>query len=305
MAILPNFLVIGAAKAGTTSLYYYLKQHPQIYMPLSKEQKEPDFFALEGEPLEYPGPHGIFKLKNPITNLQTYSTLFNPVTTETAIGEASTVYIYSAKACERIHHYLPEVKLIAILRDPVERAYSHYLFWASQGFEPDTDLDFAKAIALETQRIEAGWSHNWHYLARGFYYVQLQRYFDRFDSHQIRIYLYEDLLENPAKLLQDIFRFLGVEDSFQPDIAEIHNKTEVAKNLTLNALLNRPNLIKAIVKSLLPKGLRQNLATTIKQYNKGKPKLSPKIRKQLIAVYREDILKLQDLIGRDLSKWLE
>ncbi|NEP42904.1 MAG: sulfotransferase [Okeania sp. SIO2H7] len=302
---MPNFLLIGAAKAGTSSLFYYLKQHPQIYMPISGYQKEPDFFALEGEKLEYPGPNGIFKMKNRITDIDRYRALFDGVTTEKAIGEASTVYIYSEKAPQRIKHYIPDAKIIAILRDPVERAFSHYLFWASQGFEPDTDYDFAKAIAAENRRIKAGWSHNWHYVQRSFYYRQLQRYYDCFEPEKIKVYLYEDFLVDKTALTQDIFRFLEVEESFVPEANKIHNKTEVPKNKTVNTLLNRPNPFKAIAKQLMPVGIRQKIADILKKKNQGKPKLSPKIRQQLIAVYREDILLLQDLIGKDLSSWLK
>jgi hypothetical protein len=302
---LPNFLIIGAAKAGTSSLYYYLKQHPQIYMPSSRTQKEPDFFALEGEKLEYPGPKGTFKINNRITDIATYRSLFSNVTNEIAIGEASTLYIYSEKAPERIKHYIPNTKLIAILRDPIERAYSHYLYWAGLGFEPDINFDFAKAIAQEKSRIDKGWNASWHYVQRGFYYIQLKRYFNLFDSNQIKVYLYEDLVKDRLSVAQDIFDFLDVNNSFIPNVEKTHNKTEVPKNQTLNALISRPNPIKAILKFLVPTNLRKNIADTIKKQNQGKPKLSPQIRKQLLEVYREDILQLQDLINRDLSNWLE
>ena len=302
---MPNFLLIGAAKAGTSSLYYYLKQHPQIYMPSSRTQKEPDFFALEGEKLEYPGPRGTFKMRDRITDIESYRALFDGATAQTAIGEASTLYIYSKKAPERIQHYIPNAKLIAIIRNPVERAFSHYLYWASQGFEPDTDFDFSKAIQVEPQRIRDGWSHNWHYIQRGFYCVQLERYFNRFDAGQIGVYLYEDLLKDRLAVARDIFRFLGVDDTFVPNISKTHNQTAVPKNRTLNQLLNRPNPIKSVLKTILPTKLRQRIADRLKKRNQGKPELSPKIRRQLIEVYREDILKLQDLIGRDLSNWLE
>ncbi len=302
---MPNFLLIGAAKAGTTSLFYYLKQHPQIYMPISKTQKEPDFFALEGEKLEFPWAKGIFKMKSRITDINSYRALFDGVTTEKAIGEASTLYIYSEKAPQRIKHYIPDAKIIAILRDPVERAFSHYLFWTSQGFEPDTDYDFAKAIKAEPQRIKDGWSASWHYIQRGFYYQQLKRYYEIFDCRQIKVYLYEDLRANQTTLNQDIFRFLEVDDSFVPSFAKNHNRTQVPKNRTVNILLNRPNPLKAIVKQLIPTNIRKKISDSIKAKNQGKPKLSPKIRQQLIAVYREDILQLQDLIGKDLSLWLK
>ncbi|NEQ36351.1 MAG: sulfotransferase [Okeania sp. SIO3I5] len=301
---MPNFLLIGAAKAGTTSLFYYLRQHPQIYMP-SGYQKEPEFFALEGEKLEYSGPNGIYRKKNRITDINSYRSLFDAVTTEKAIGEASTVYIYSKKVPEKIRHYIPDAKIIAILRDPAERAFSHYLFWSSQGFEPHTDYNFAKALEVENKRIQEGWSDNWHYVQRGFYYQQLRRYYEIFTPQQIKVYLYEDLLADKTTLSQDIFRFLEVDDRFVPDFQRSFKQTTVPKNRNLNILLNRPNPLKAIAKQLIPTSIRKKIGDSLKEKNQGKPKLSPKIRQQLIAVYREDILQLQDLIGKDLSSWLK
>ena len=299
---LPNFLLIGAAKSGTSSLYYYLKQHPEVYMPASREQKEPDFFTLEGEDINRIGPYGTHTMTNAITDLDSYQALFDGVTDEKAIGEASTSYIYSEKAPERIHHHIPDAKLIAILRNPVDRAFSHFLFSMSNGREPI--LDFAKTLQAEEERIAKGWSFQWHHKNRGFYFIQLKRYFDRFDRDRIKVYLYEDLRDDPTKLTKDIFQFLEVDDSFLPNVQKKHNPTRVPKNQTVNTLLNRPNPLKAIAKTILPKDFRKNLADRLKQKNLGKPELSAKLRRQLIEDYREDILQLQDLIGRDLSSWL-
>ena len=119
------------------------------------------------------------------------------------------------------------------------------------------------------------------------------------------MYLYEDLRNDPVGLNKDIFEFLGVDKSFDPNVKKRHNPTQVPKNKTVNTLLNRPNPIKDTIKHFLPTGLRKGIADSLKKKNLGKPELSQKIRKQLISEYREDILQLQDLINRDLSKWLE
>lgn len=242
-------------------------------------------------------------MKNAITDLETYQALFDGVTDEIAMGEASTSYLYSEKAPQRIYHYIPDVKLIAILRDPVERAFSHFLFSLSNGREPIRN--FAKTIAREEKRIADNWSFQWHHKRRGFYYLQLKRYFELFDSRQIKVYLYEDLKKDPLGLTQNIFRFLEVDDNFSPNVKKKHNPTKVPKNETLNSLLNRPNLLKTGFNILVPQAIRQPIANYLKQKNLGKPKLSKKIRRQLIEDYREDILKLQDLIERNLSSWLE
>jgi Sulfotransferase family len=296
---LPNFLLLGAAKTGTTSLYQYLKQHPQIYMSPSKE---PRFFAFEGETLDF---RGIGDSKETaITDIQIYLTLFEKVTNETAIGEASTMYLWSPKAPERIHHYIPDARLIAILRDPIERAYSNFLHLIQAGREPLND--FAQAIQAEESRIRDHWWPFWYYKEQGFYYLQLKRYFDRFDQDQIKICLYEDFRDTPIALFRDICRFLGVDDNFIPDVSEkIRVSRPVPKNKLLHTLLTQPNTIKSALKLLLPPGICQRISTNVQNRNLIKQKPSIEIRKQLIKVYQEDIFQLQDLIQRDLSQWLK
>ncbi len=151
---MPNFLIIGAAKAGTTALYSYLKQHPQIYM---SPEKEPHFFAFEGEQPNFGGTAGKQEWLNRtvITDIETYRKQFQKVSREIAIGEASALYLYIPKAVERINHYIPDVKLITILRNPIERAYSAFLFQIRDELEPITD--FAQALEEEKIRINKNW----------------------------------------------------------------------------------------------------------------------------------------------------
>ncbi|WP_204141131.1 sulfotransferase domain-containing protein [Halomicronema sp. CCY15110] len=300
---MPNFLLIGAAKSGTSSLYYYLKQHPDIFMPASRDQKEPDFFTLEGQNQERIGPFGPFLMKSAITDLDTYQQLFADVNGEKAIGEASTSYIYSQTAAQRIHSHVPDAKIVAILRDPAERAYSHFLFSLSNGREPHPN--FEKALKEEQQRIDDGWSFQWHHRRRGFYFEQLERYYATFGASNVYVCLYEDLRSEPQKLLKSIFEFLEVDNSFLPNTNKRHNPTKVPKNQTLNSLLNKPNPLKDSIKHFLPKGVRKKITQPLKDKNLGKPELPKRLRQELIADYHDDILKLQELIDRDLSSWLE
>lgn len=298
---LPNFLIIGAMKSGTTSLYHYLAQHPQIYM---SSVKEPKFFALEGtswdsEPL---GPGGLTKIKG-IREWETYQELFSGVSTETAIGEASPIYLYAPLAAENIRQTLPHVKIVAILRHPVDRAYSHFLHWVQRGLEP-LGADFVKVWNEEDDRIAGDWSPNYHYKHRGFYYNQLKRYYDRFDRDQIRIYLFEDLHQDPITLMQDLFNYLEVDPAFIPQTDQQYNVSQIPQNSQLNQFIDRPNLAKMILKPFIPKAWRDRLKNNLKQKNAIKPKLDPELRHQLTQDYREDILKLQDLIQKDLSLWL-
>lgn len=305
---MPNFLIIGAAKAGTSSLYGYLKQHPQVYM---SPQKEPAFFALEGEILDFRGP-GDEKYNNRlITKIEDYRELFENVTTETAIGEASTDYIYSLKAPGLIRRYIPKVKLIVILRDPVHRAHSQFL---DQVMERHEFLaDFSDALQEEENRILDNWSSSWHYKQRGFYYVQLKRYFDLFDRNQFKIYLYDDYSTDPISVLKDIFCFLNVDENFIPDVSVRKNvstvvapRSKVLHNV-LQYFLVKDNPFETSLKLLLPAKVKIFMRTklaNIKKSNLSRPQVDPGLRKQLIEVYRDDILKCQDLIQRDLSKWL-
>jgi hypothetical protein len=308
---LPDFLVIGAPRAGTTSLWHHLDSHPQVYM---SPVKEPKFFAFEGEEADFRGPppedlSGGTGAPWAITDLEAYRALFGGVTDETAVGEASTLYLYyNEKTAERIRRRVPEAKLIAVLRDPAERAYSHFLFMRSHGREPLAD--FARALDAEEERVRERWWPAFHYTRAGFYHEQLSRYFELFGREQIRIYLYEDLKTDPSGVTRDVFRFLGVDDAFVPDGMSVrHNPSGIPKSSSLYAFLYSGfRRARPFVEPHLPKGLRHRvprLVASLKTRNLDKPRLLPEVRGRLIGEYREDVLRLQDLIGRDLSSWLE
>jgi hypothetical protein len=306
---MPNFLVIGAAKAGTTALYHMLEQHPQIYMSPTKET---NFFALEGDlkaNFQIGGLHGLGR--NSVTTLEDYQALFNDVPDHVkAIGEASPAYLYVPEAPERIKHHLPHAKLIAILRNPVERAYSAFLFKSWQGHEPL--LNFAEALQQEDVRITDKWHWIVHYKNMGFYYRQLSRYFAIFDRSQIMVCFYEDLQNHPQELLQSIYEFIGVDRDWVPDPSTRYLPTGgLPKNQLLHNLITKSlaiaNSIKVVLK-IIPKSWRLWIFYTIndiRRNNSNKQPLPIEIRKQLIAEYHDDILKLQDLVQRDLSAWLE
>jgi len=297
---MPNFLILGAAKAGTTALYHYLQEHPEIYM---SSWKEPGFFAFEGEQLDFCGPEDKNRINQwSVTTIDGYSAMFKDVSNEKAIGEATPLYLYFPKSCERIKHYIPEAKLIAILRNPVERAFSNYVWTISDGVE---SLNFSQALQAEKRRINDNWGPRWRYKAQGFYYAQLKSYFETFDSRQIKIYLYEDFTSEPVALIQDLFRFLDIDDTFIPHMSRKYNVSGTPRNKALHEFLSKSNTIKSIFKPLLPLKFRRNIQANLRHKNLSQPKLEPAIRKQLLGEYREDILKLQNLIQRDLSTWLE
>jgi hypothetical protein len=229
---------------------------------------------------------------------------------EKAVGEASPMYLYVPGTAERIRGYVPEAKMVAILRNPVDRAYSNYLHMVRDQREPLPT--FEEALEAEQQRIEDRWYVSWHYKQMGFYHEQLRRYLDIFEREQFRIYLYENFEEDAIGVLQDIFRFLGVDDSFVPDVSQRYNESGVHKSGLLRSLhtyLLKPGPLKSLLKPLVPTRFRRKavsrVVSGIRERNLVKPPFPPEVRARLVEDYREDILKLQVLLGRDLSNWLK
>jgi hypothetical protein len=292
---LPNFLIIGAAKSGTTAISQFLAQHPQIYM---SSIKEPYYFSLEEAPT-FCGPGDQEAFCTAVTDIESYLQLFHEVSGEIAIGEASTTYLYIPQASKRIFTHIPKVKLIAILRNPVDRAYASFLHQRREGREPV--VEFSKALQLEEKRIQKNWMPLWHYKQCGFYFIQLKRYYDLFNQDQIKVYLYEDFKNDPNGLLKNIFDFLNVDQDFSPDTSIRYNASGIPKSKLLHSLISQKSLMKTALKPLFPKSLRQK----IRMKNLAKPELKPELRSQLQKTYRKDILKLQNLIKRDLGHWLE
>lgn len=299
---LPNFLLIGAAKSGTSALYNYLWQHPEIYM---SGKKEPNFFALEGETVCFNGPGSEIINTKSVTNLEEYKALFAGVRGEKAVGEASVLYLYHPQAAARIRHYIPNVKLIAILRNPIDRAYSSYLHMVRDGREPADS--FTKALDEEPERIRNNWAHSWHYQRLGYYHEQLQRYFALFPRQQIAVFTYDAFSAAPQQLLKQIFQFLEVDPSFEPDVSLRYNISGAPRWKRLQKWLLWPNPVKERMKFLLPAYTRKRLVNKLMTLNvkpAAKPDMSAAERQRLQAIFRDDILKLQTLLDQDLSHWL-
>ncbi len=297
---LPNFLIIGAAKAGTTSLYHYLGQHPEVFM---SPVKEPHFFALEGGRASFrsPGAEAGINRKS-VADPKEYEALFDGARGEKTIGEASTSYLYSPEAPGRMEVLLPEAKFIAVLRDPAERAYSTFLALRLGGREPLED--FSLALEAEQERIESGWEHIWHYKNLGFYHAQLSRYGNALEEGRLRVYLYEDLSADPRGVMREAYSFLGVDDSFVPDTSQRHNMSGVSKNGFLVSLVREKHPVKTALKPLVPARVRRRLVSGVQKRVLSRPPFPPEVRQELVEAYREDVLELQEMLGRDLSAWL-
>ena len=193
---LPDFLVIGAARAGTTALHSYLRQCPDIFMPRTKE---PNFFAFEGQTLTCRGP-GADDINNSLTRLADYRGLFATAPAGAITGEASPLYLYADQAATRIRHHIPDARLAVVLRNPVEQAFSHFLYATKQSIEPLAD--FTAALAAEDERLASGWQPLFGYSRFPRYADQLARYLALFPRDQILIRLYEDFQTDPAQLIR-------------------------------------------------------------------------------------------------------
>lgn len=291
-------MIIGAAKSGTTALYHYLRQHPQVYMC---PRKETNFFAYGQQNVRFTGPRDANDSDFIITTLERYEEQFAAVSDELAVGEASPWYLYSDQAAANIARRIPDAKLIAVLRDPADRAFSSYLHVLKDGREP---LSFREGLLAEEDRISRGWEPIWHYRHVGLYAAQVERFLDVFGRDRIRFYLYEDLLKDPHGLLADVFRFLEVDSGFSADISVRPNTSGVPKSRVLGRLLLQPNYLKTTIKPLIPPRLRYELSQRVNQRLLEKPPLDEETRKELSVGYKKDILNLQDLLGRDLFAWL-
>lgn len=311
----PNFFVVGAGKAGTTSLYSYLQQHPEIYL---SPVKEPCYFASELR-AEYMSRDFALHVKRQtrelprylddnrpvkpfgwvVSDWDDYLRLFQKVTCEKAIGEATASYLWSETSAANIQARIPGARIVMILRDPAERAFSQYMHHLAEGLTRYTFREQVEKCANSSSR-EVSILHP--FLEVGLYHQQVKRYLDRFPRENIRIYWYEDDWRQPARMLADLFAFLEVDPAFSPDTSRKSLEQRSPRAPAMNYLLKKSNIWPS-VKGLMPPALRIKLKAMA--FRSGRPmRMDPRDRQYLIEYYRKDILALSALLGRDLSRWL-
>jgi len=291
-ATLPNFFIIGAPKCGTTSLYRYLEQHPQVFFPLNKE---PKFFC---DDILYAEGLAVYAQRH-----------YHDARGHAAIGDASPHYLYYDKAARRIRDDLPDTnhRFLVILRDPVARAYSHYWNMVYEGFET---LPFEQALAEEPQRIRSQDFAtraviNAHYVSCGLYAQQLQRWLDVFDESRFLILFQDELVNQPQQLMERVFDFLGL-SSVTVDTNTMHNPSGLARSVGLQRWLRRPSRLRQLVKPFTPYSLRFRVATQLAKLNKqtvSYPPLDEKTAARLRERFAPDIEQLKRITGQDLSSW--
>ena len=291
--MLPNFIIIGAAKAGTTALYWYLADHPDVFMsPI----KETNFLAYgldaRGQLLYGDPEHHQF----PVKSLPAYEALFEDAGGASAIGEASPIYLESLQTAARIRELLPAARIVCGLRHPVDRAYSDYLMYLrSRGRRLDPDRDLSAAAAWTRP------DSHWMRISR--YHEQLSRYYDAFAREQIHVFLFDDLKRSPLQLVQDVYRFLRVDANVVPDFATPHNVGGMPASRVLEGLLTS-RAVKAMVQPWIPRPAANWVRRLRTRNLRQAPSLPTQLRQELTDYFRRDITQTSELIGRSLEHWL-
>jgi hypothetical protein len=293
---LPNFIIAGTARCGTTSLYYYLKQHPEVCFP---ETKEPKYFSSVSLQFPHEGPGDRSVDRKVVRSFDEYQSLFSRCAGSTMIGEASSDYLYYAnKTAPAIRKSLGDIHIILIIRDPAERAFSAY---ANMLRDSRETLSFRESLEAEEGRLAANWDWMWAYKTGGLYYEQVKTFMDNFS--RVKVLLYDDLRDDPFRLLENVFTFLNVDQAFKPDITIKYSQSGKPANPLVGRFLRRSTRASAMIRNtisrLLPRSVQEFLASKLLR----KVESSPEDLAFLKNYFRPDIEKLERLLQADLSQW--
>ncbi len=250
--IKPTFFIVGTPKSGTTSLFKYLEEHPQVFVP---SIKEPHFFA-------FPEVKNTYYKTKIINNKPDYLKLYKQAKSFKAAGDFSTSYLKNSKTAQRIYDFNPQAKIIIVLRNPVERAISHYLM--------DYNLGYVKAPLKEiiTYPKKHALFYN-QYISLGEYEAQIQKYTQVFPKEQILIFSSNQFFNNTQKVLQNVFQFLEIKEDISINLGQKHNQYNVPKYSFVQKLTQSSTLIK--LKNLVPEFVLQPLKSVLVDNNKPKP----------------------------------
>lgn len=308
---IPNLFIVGAAKAGTTSLYHYLKEHPNVYFSPVKEPHHfssdiiVDEFCTAYRKNTYLDADGYFA-NQPLEDVQTlfvrnhkqYLSLFDACEQQQIIGECSTSYLYSNVAAKRLFDFNPKAKIVIILRNPISRAYSHYQMALRYGH---TKLSFRKALEKDMHHSDKGWGKSELFLELSQYAAQVQRYFDVFPSAQIKVLLLDDLKNDGQAVMDELYEFLEI-SSIAVDAETRFNEAVLPKFKGLNSFIARTGIREAI-KKVFSDSVTGKLKNVFYQHG-NLPKLSADDKRLLVTLLKDDVDELSVLLKRDLSFWL-
>ncbi|MEO1099860.1 MAG: sulfotransferase domain-containing protein [Bacteroidota bacterium] len=305
MATLPDFLIIGAGKSGTTSLDFYLKQHPQVFMP---ELKEPNFFAYEAHSVsDFNDQETIKHYQQSITVFDEYKNLFIGAQAGQVLGEVSNTTMYMPHAIESIQKYLKNPKIIAILRNPAERLVSRFMHLERVNKVPKTTLE-------DVFNKESIWWKRADLVNEGMYYKHLSKFYSSFNNNNIHVILYQDLKQDVKKVLHEICEFLEIDTSYQFDTSVVYNKSGKVKNKAIQNLIGDNSKVINALKAAVPlvhSSLKRNkflhsAVQKLRNKNLEKPNIDIAFKAKIInQIYDSDIKALEGLLNRDLSSWYQ
>lgn len=293
----PNFIIAGSARCGTTSLFHYLKQHPEIGM---SKVKEPKYFSSIDLFLPQKGVGDDTVFSKVITDEMEYDKLFEGLESFKAIGEGSSdCFYYHKTVIPRIKEKLGDVKIIICLRNPIERAFSAYNNLLRDSREK---LSFSQGLDAEEHRIAENWDWMWHYRNGGLYAEALEHYKKEFTN--VKVVFFEDLELKPHEMLNELFVFLGVNLNSSIDVATRYSHSGKPKSKIVSLLTSRKNPIVFFIREMALKLIPRDYLEKIASIMFKKDPIDSKVHLELKSFFREDILKLQTLVNRDLKNWL-
>jgi hypothetical protein len=295
---IPNFFIVGAPKCGTTGLYHYLKQHPDIFMP---ERKEPNFFCADLE------------ISRAIRDSSAYLRLFAQAGAERRLGEASVWYLFSRRAASAIKSFNPDALIIAMLRNPVEMLYALHSQRFLSGYDDIAEFRTALARSVQDRSGEIGADRADRLMQApfcpqiGHYGEQIERYLSLFGEDRVRIIIYEDFKNDTARIYRETLDFLQVENVFLPEFKIINANVQVRSKFLHRMVGMPPPPVRQTARALVPRPVRQFLAAKISERNARTAPRAPMpldLRRSLQAEFARDVEKLSTLLRRDLSSWL-
>jgi Sulfotransferase family len=287
----PNFFIVGAPKAGTTSLYAYLAQHPQVFMPAVKE---PQFFAQIQPSDEFR------HLVESIGDRSRYLRLYHKAGDFAAVGDASPSYLWHPEVPARIKRVVPEAKIIIALRDPIERAHSHYLAEFREGAE---HLPFHAALCSDLRRPRKGPGISHMYVELGQYAAQVRRYVESFGADRVHVLLFDDLKRSAQRALAAIFQFLGL-DAAQAngvDTGRVHNGF-VEPRWRWTRQISGRRWARRLGQTIVPRGVGSFIFDRILNKPGAKPPIDPRAKDLLRPIYEPEVRELEAILGSRLPE---
>jgi Sulfotransferase family len=299
---LPDFLVAGAPKAGTTALHAALSRHPELYMsPI----KEPKFFLTDGPPPAKGGPGDALTYREHVWERDRYEALFDAAAPGALRGESTPLYLYDRAALRRIAATIPAARLIVVLRDPVERAHSNWTHLWSAGLEPVGD--FVRACAEEERRIAAGWASFWHYTRLGKYGEQLDYALTLFPRDQLLVLRYRRLVDEPAGTLDQICGFLGVEPGIVSQVPRENVTAHPERTLghwAASVGMRTGDALGRLLPGNVATAATHRLERFLQRGRRERQPLDWDQRQALLPTFEDDIKLLERVLGEDFGDWL-